>query len=76
MSISVAAASKEKKEAEAAKLKAANAALAQKLKNTGAKIDDDITDDAAGLARDGYDLHFRGSRKTKSGGTSDRKSKS
>ena len=46
-----AAASKARKEAEAARLAAENAAMRERIANTGAATDNDITDDAAGFAR-------------------------
>ena len=47
-----AAASKARKEAEAAQLAAENAAMAERIKNTGAATDNDITDDVV-VAADG-----------------------
>ena len=46
-----AAASKARKDAEAARLAAENAALRKRLGNTGAATDNDVTDDAAGFGR-------------------------
>ena len=46
-----AAASKARKDAEAAQLAAENAALRKRLGNTGAATDNDVTDDAAGFGR-------------------------
>ena len=43
----------------AATLAKQNLQFKKKLANAKAAVDDDISDDAAGMARKGYDLHHR-----------------
>ena len=64
----LAASHKAKQEAEQERLRKENASFFSKMRHTGAKVDDDITDDVAGQAREGYDIHFRGGRKSATDG--------
>lgn len=48
-----------KKQVEQQRLAAANAEERERIANVQSRTDDDISDDAAGMARKGYDIHFR-----------------
>jgi hypothetical protein len=56
----MAAASQARRAERAAELARENEAVQQRLKDVMAVVDVDISDEAAGKARDNYDVHHRG----------------